>query len=243
MTRASMAEVMTAQYIRTARPEGPGLRRGRRQACPAQRADRALHRHHAAVPLAADRRRRRRDPSSTTRASAGSWCRRPGNNDIDMVLACWPRLGGARPADPADFRRRLRVSQSAHPRRVGRGMESAELSGSSSGSSLRFWPVWIALALRARRSLAVQAEARPVRPPVRQQRRRRRRLDLLLLAVHGDLRATSSRRWTRWRRSPIMKNALPGAHRSGNGHGLPARRRPAGARRLQPRGVWQRASC
>ena len=71
MTRASMAEVMTQQYIRTARLKGVSFRDDRAAPRAPQRADRALHRDHAAVPLAADRRRDRRDACSTTAASAG----------------------------------------------------------------------------------------------------------------------------------------------------------------------------
>ena len=61
MTRASMAEVMTQQYIRTARLKGLSFRGDRAEARAPQRADRAVHRDHAAVPLAPDRRRHRRD--------------------------------------------------------------------------------------------------------------------------------------------------------------------------------------
>ena len=61
MTRASMAEVMTQQYIRTARLKGVSFRGDRAEARAPQRADRAVHRDHAAVPLAPDRRRHRRD--------------------------------------------------------------------------------------------------------------------------------------------------------------------------------------
>ena len=58
--RASMIEVMNAQYIRTARLKGLELRGARAQARAAQRADRAVHRHHAPLPVAPDRRGYRR---------------------------------------------------------------------------------------------------------------------------------------------------------------------------------------
>jgi peptide/nickel transport system permease protein len=60
MTRASMAEVMTTHYIRTAVLKGLPYKPGDPQARAAQRADRALHRHHAADQLAAVGRHRRR---------------------------------------------------------------------------------------------------------------------------------------------------------------------------------------
>ncbi len=53
MTRASMAEVMTSQYIRTADPEGHSLPARDHAARPAQRADRTVHGDRAAAQLAA----------------------------------------------------------------------------------------------------------------------------------------------------------------------------------------------
>ena len=60
MTRASMAEVMTSQYIRTAVLKGMPYRPRDHAPRAAQRADRAVHRHRAAAQLAAFGRRRGR---------------------------------------------------------------------------------------------------------------------------------------------------------------------------------------
>ncbi len=62
MTRASMTEVMTAQYIRTARTQGRVVPQHRPQARAQERADRTVHGDHAAVPVASEWRRHRRDP-------------------------------------------------------------------------------------------------------------------------------------------------------------------------------------
>jgi hypothetical protein len=48
MTRASMVEVMSQQYIRTARLKGLSFGAVVLEACVAQRLDCAVHRHHAA---------------------------------------------------------------------------------------------------------------------------------------------------------------------------------------------------
>ncbi len=53
MTRASMAEVMTSQYIRTAVLKGIPVPARDHEACPAQCADRAVHGDRAAAQLAA----------------------------------------------------------------------------------------------------------------------------------------------------------------------------------------------
>ena len=53
MTRASMAEVMTNPYIRTAMLKGVTLPAHHHEACAAERAHRPVHRHHAADQLAA----------------------------------------------------------------------------------------------------------------------------------------------------------------------------------------------
>ncbi len=54
MTRASMVEVMNAQYIRTARTQGPRPRGDRAQTRVAKRSDRPVHRDHASVSVSAD---------------------------------------------------------------------------------------------------------------------------------------------------------------------------------------------
>jgi ABC-type dipeptide/oligopeptide/nickel transport system permease component len=51
MTRASMVEVMSQQYIRTARLKGLSFGAVVLEACVAQRLDCAVHRHHAADSL------------------------------------------------------------------------------------------------------------------------------------------------------------------------------------------------
>jgi hypothetical protein len=68
MTRASMAEVMTSQYIRTAVLKGLPYKR-HHQTCPAQRPDRAFHGHHAADQLAVVRGHRRGILSLPTKGS------------------------------------------------------------------------------------------------------------------------------------------------------------------------------
>ena len=60
MTRASMAEVMTSQYVRTAVLKGLPYNRGGHAPCAAQRADRALHGDDPAAQLFAVGRRRDR---------------------------------------------------------------------------------------------------------------------------------------------------------------------------------------
>ena len=112
MTRAAMAEVMTAQYIRTAHLKGLGF--GAVVAAPrlAQRADRAVHRHHAAVPVAADRRRHRRGAVQLQ----GIWLdpgarRRQQRHRPAAVLL--HRRGRGRAGDAAHLRHRLHVPQSA----------------------------------------------------------------------------------------------------------------------------------
>jgi peptide/nickel transport system permease protein len=87
MTRASMAEVMTAQYIRTARLKGVSFRNIVVKHALQERADRALHRHHAAVPLALTgvvivETLFNYNGFGWTLVQARS------NNDIELLLAC-----------------------------------------------------------------------------------------------------------------------------------------------------------
>ena len=70
MTRASMAEVMTSQYIRTAVLKGLPLPTGDHRPRLAQRADRAVHGDRAAAQLAAVRRDRGRGVLRLSTASA-----------------------------------------------------------------------------------------------------------------------------------------------------------------------------
>lgn len=114
MTRASMTEVMTQQYIRTARLKGVSFRQVGGKARAAQRADRPLHGDHAAVPLASERRRHRGNPVQLQGlrldASAG---RRQQRHQHAAGLFGRGRAG--RVVDTADLGRRLCLPEPPHP--------------------------------------------------------------------------------------------------------------------------------
>ncbi len=82
-----MTEVMTQQYIRTARLKGVSFRQGRDAPRAAECADRALHRDHAAIPVALERLGDRGNP---VQLQSFGWTlvQAAGNNDIDTLLAC-----------------------------------------------------------------------------------------------------------------------------------------------------------
>ena len=81
-------------------PQGPRICRGRAQARAAQRADRAVHRHHASVPVAPDRRRDRRGdvPLPGLRPGAGRRRRQQRHRSPARLLA---RLGDPGAASPS----------------------------------------------------------------------------------------------------------------------------------------------
>ena len=88
MTRASMAEVMTSQYIRTAVLKGLPYQPGDHAPRLAQRADRAVHGDRAAAQLAAVGRGRGRGVLRTTTASASCSYEAAPFGDIYVVQAC-----------------------------------------------------------------------------------------------------------------------------------------------------------
>ncbi len=72
--------------------EGAELLRRRRQACAAQRADRAVHRHHAAVPVASRPASSSSRRCSATRALASRWSRPPATTTSTSFSAVrWSR--------------------------------------------------------------------------------------------------------------------------------------------------------
>jgi len=115
MTRASMTEVMTAQYIRTARLKGVSFSNIVIEARAAQRADRALHGDHAAISLAPERRRHRRDALQLQGLWLGAGA--GGGQQRHRIAAGGVRgVGDRRAGHTADIRHRIRLSQPAHQR-------------------------------------------------------------------------------------------------------------------------------
>ena len=114
MTRASMTEVMTAQYIRTARLKGVAFRDIVIKHALQERAHRALHRHHAAVPLAPERRRDRGDVVQLQglRLDAGGGGLEQRHRAPARLLRRRRRRGAG---DAAHLRHRLRLPQPADP--------------------------------------------------------------------------------------------------------------------------------
>ena len=102
MTRASMAEVMTAQYVRTARLKGGEVPQYRSQARPAKRADRPLHGDHASVPVASERGGDRRDPVQLQGFRLGPGASR-GQQRHRAPPGRFRRIGLRRAGDPADL--------------------------------------------------------------------------------------------------------------------------------------------
>ena len=145
MTRASMTEVMTAQYIRTARLKGVRLPHHRDAPRPAQRADRTIHGDHAAVSLVAERRGDRRNAVQLQglRLDPGPGRGQQRHRTAARLLGCGRGRGAG---DPVDFRHRLRLPESPHPYLL-RSPPWTHFPGARSspawpGSS---WPVWVAL--------------------------------------------------------------------------------------------------
>ena len=192
MTRASMAEVMTAQYIRTARLKGLSFARGGHEARPAQRADRAVHGHHAAVSLAAHRRRHRRVHVQLQglRLHAGEAA---DNNDIDLVLACGLVsvvlvLLTQLISDIGYAFLNPRISV------IGSMMEYGRHSSASSWHHCRLLAGLDGAARSSLRRASSSRGGSASRPAVRQQHRHGRRRRSAVLAVDRDLRRTRSRR-------------------------------------------------
>ncbi len=118
MTRASMVEVMTQQYIRTARLKGLSVQFGGHQARLAQRPYRSIHRDHAAVPVAAYRRRHRRDDVPLPRFwfPPGRGCCGQRHRPFARLFS---RLGVCGAVHAASVRCRLRLSQPTYSCSVG----------------------------------------------------------------------------------------------------------------------------
>ena len=72
-TRSAMLEVLSEDYVRTARAKGLSAVPGRRRPCAAQRHDPGRHHHRPAGRRHAGRRDPHRDRSSPGRASANGW--------------------------------------------------------------------------------------------------------------------------------------------------------------------------
>ena len=201
MTRASMAEVMTQQYIRTARLKGLSfrgvvLKHALRNALIAPFTVIMLQFPWLLTGVVI--------VEAMFRYQGFGWLlvEAAANNDIDLLLACC-RVGGHRAGHAADLRHRLCLSQPAHPGELGDAvMEYVGLFGIVLGMILRAsgrsgwrWPSLLAAVLR------LPAEARPLRAADRQRRRHRRRRHLrfwLFTAILAD----SSRRSIRSCRSP-----------------------------------------
>ena len=201
MTRASMAEVMTAQYIRTARLKGLGfgavvIKHALRNALIAPFTVIMLQFPWLLTGVVVVEIHLQLQGLRLAPGAGGLQQRHRHGAGLRA------HFGVAGSCHPTDLRHRIRVPQPAHPRSVGeRRMESVGAFGVVLGILARFWPVWIALVVL----IAVVVKFK-------------RRLGLLghlfdslvgiagvliclLLAVHRDFRPRSSRRWTRACRS------------------------------------------
>src|SRR6185312_7139580 len=128
-------------------PEGPRLSRDRAQTRAAQRADRAVHRDHAPLPVAPDRRGDRRGdvPLPGLRPDPGRRRRQQRHRPSARLLA---RIGGRGALDATHLRHWLRLAQSAHPR----ALKGARLQFLSPAEIVlkvlvQLIPVWASLAL------------------------------------------------------------------------------------------------
>ena len=241
MTRASMVEVMTQQYIRTARLKGLSfgsvvVKHALRNALIAPFTVIMLQFPWLLTGVVIVEAMFRYQGFGFTLVEAA------GNNDIDLLLGCSLVSVFVVLHHAADLRCRLRLSQSAHPSAVEARADADRIcrrlpgrprhAGAASGrSGWRWRSCWAPASPSARgsastASCSTAASASPASAS----------------ASSGCSPRSSPRPVAPFDplgQVPIMKDALPGAIDPDSGMALSVRRRQAGARRVQPHGLRQ----